>query len=208
MFGIGGQLVLTMQEWLKYKLYIFDLDDTLYRETDYLFAAYRRIAHKAADADDTREIEYWRYLCNSFMVDGRELLFQRFQSKYSLQMDVAQMLSILHHTECKLKLFPSARHLVNQLLINNKNVAILTNGNTEQQKQKVINLNIRQIWPQVTIVYAGEIAPKPSPIPIQQLMVQYQTQPSETIFIGDSVTDEQTSLNAGIDYIKACYLIK
>ena len=28
------------KEWFAYKLYVYDLDDTLYRETDYLFAAY------------------------------------------------------------------------------------------------------------------------------------------------------------------------
>ena len=36
------------QEWSKYKLVVFDLDNTLYRETDYLFAAYRRIAERCA----------------------------------------------------------------------------------------------------------------------------------------------------------------
>ncbi len=186
---------------------MFDLDNTLYNETDYLFAAYAQIAQKAAAGDKDLEEEYRCYLCHTFSTEGRHLLFQRFISRYQLRVTTDEMLAILRHTTCRLELFPSVAIILSELLKRKKDVAILTNGNPEQQRQKVSNLGIVSRWPQIRILYANETEQKPSPKAMLQLISEYGVQAGDTVLIGDSDIDKQTAINAKTDYIESCYLI-
>jgi len=195
-------------EWLKYKLYVFDLDDTLYRETDYLFAAYGRIGAYLAGGDAVKAQEYTRFLCDSFKQDGRQGLFQRLSERYTLHVPTEQLLGILRSTSCPLEMYEPMRQVLDELLQAGKAVAILTNGNPQQQQQKTVNLRIAQLYPRIEIVYAATIASKPSPEALHQLMSAHQSDAAQTVLIGNSETDRQTALNAGIDYIEACYLTK
>lgn len=187
------------QEWLKYKLIVFDLDNTLYCETDYLFAAYHRIAEECAATREEEDI-YWHYLCTSFNREGRKDLFQRFKAKYSISISIAQMISILRSTECELTLFEAQRSLIEKMLEAGKHVAILTNGNIEQQQQKVNNLRIQFLFPQIRIVYAAQYESKPSPAALQSMMADFEVLPSETLFIGDSEIDKETADRAKVNF--------
>lgn len=187
------------QEWSKYKLVVFDLDNTLYRETDYLFAAYRRIAELCASDSGNAET-YFTYLCTSFARDGRADLFQRFKNQYAVVLSVPQMLEVLRTTECALTLYPAKKDLIAQLLEQHKKVAVLTNGNSQQQRQKIANLQLKKLFPQVEVVYASEIESKPSPRALEQLMALMNVRPEETLFVGDGETDCRTAANAGVDF--------
>lgn len=187
------------QEWSKYKLIVFDLDNTLYCETDYLFAAYHRIAEMSATNSQETET-YYNYLCTSFVQKGREGLFQRFKEHYAVPLSISQMLSVLRNTECPLTLYQTKQQLIKHLLELGKNVAILTNGNNVQQHQKVTNLQIEKLFPQIMVVYASEIDSKPSPVALQQLMKKNNVTSSETLYIGDDEIDYETALNAGVDF--------
>ena len=196
------------QDWLKYKLYIFDLDNTLYQETDYLFAAYRQIAMHVASNDGVLADEYASYLCESFLQEGRQGLFQRFRAHFKLDLSIDEVLAILRSTKCRLQLFPQMREVLSQLLTSGKEIAILTNGNKEQQMQKIGNLDLSQIFPTINIVYAADIESKPSPKAVLELMINNKTSPADVVLIGDSDIDKQTALNAGIDFINVCYFMK
>lgn len=195
-------------EWLKYKLYVFDLDDTLYRETDYLYAAYGRIGEYIAAGDAEKAREYTRFLCDSFASEGRQGLFQRLLDHYKLDVSIEDLLGILRSTECPLELFDTMRSVLDELLRAGKQVVILTNGNPKQQQQKITNLRLTQLYPEIEIVYAATIAAKPSPEALWQLISAHHITAAQTVMVGDSETDRQTALNAGIDYIEACYLMK
>jgi len=187
------------KDWFEYKLYVYDLDDTLYRETDYLYAAYARIA-AACTADKAEQTVYTDYLCRSFREDGRQGLFQRFKERFRVEMSIEEMLLLLRHTECPLRLYETREQEIRTLLGKGKSVVILTNGNPEQQRQKVHNLRLAELFPQIEIIYAAETASKPSPIALLQRIAKEPIEKHEVLLIGDSVTDEQTALYAGVDY--------
>lgn len=195
-------------QWSKYKLVIFDLDNTLYRETDYLFAAYERIGNHLAGGNYARAMEYSHFLCRSFVEEGRKELFQRLIAKYELVTPIDELLSILWQTECSLELYPQMKQCIASLLAQQIEVAVLTNGQVVQQKQKVANLRLQELFPEIQVLYAAEIAAKPSPLAVEQLVHEKGVTKKQTVLIGDSEVDKQTALNAGIEYIDVCYLIK
>ena len=195
-------------QWSKYKLVIFDLDNTLYRETDYLFAAYERIGNHLAGENHARAMEYSHFLCRSFVEEGRKELFQRLIAKYELVTPIDELLSILRQTECSLELYPKMKQCIASILAQQIEVAVLTNGQVVQQKQKVANLRLQELFPEIQVLYAAEIAAKPSPLAVEQLIHKKGVIKKQTVLLGDSEVDKQTALNAGIEYIDVCYLIK
>ena len=183
------------KEWNAYKAYVYDLDDTLYRETDYLFAAYARIA-EACTTDPKKRAEYTDYLCRSFAVEGRQGLFQRFQAQYGVTLPIETMLSLLRTTECALELFPERKEEIEELLKQGKKIAVITNGNVLQQRQKVHNLRLQEIFPQIDIFYAAETESKPSPTMLITWMNKQGLAASEVLVIGDGETDCEMAMRA------------
>ena len=186
----------------KYKLYVFDLDNTLYCEKEYLFAAYRQITTTIAKGNVSHAEEYYRFLCDTFEEEGRSQLFQKLQTRFNLQIDMQELLDILRNTSCELHLFEPMRQQIRDLLRNGKQVAVLTNGNATQQRQKVHNLQLETFFPAMRICYAAEIDSKPSPTALLQLMQICGVKPCETLMIGDEYVDELTAKNAGVAFMK------
>ena len=69
----------------KYENFIFDLDNTLYDETEYLFRAYQNIAGKLSGKNAKKKAEYFKFLKNTFLKEGRQNLFDKFLINFGLQ---------------------------------------------------------------------------------------------------------------------------
>ena len=188
------------KEWYAYKAYVYDLDDTLYRETDYLYAGYARIA-EACTADKMKQAEYTDYLCRSFVTEGRQGLFQRFQAQYDVTLPIETMLSLLRTTECALVLFPERKKEIAELLEHGKKIAIITNGNVIQQRQKVHNLRLQEFFPQIDVFYAAETESKPSPSVLISWITKQGLEPTEVLVIGDSETDREMAMRANTGWL-------
>lgn len=189
---------------LQYSLYIFDLDNTLYRETDYLYGAYREIARALVPAEQAAEVE--SFLCKEFAAHGRARLFNRMAQAFHLPEEVVpQCLRLLrtYRPATPLPVYEGALQLLQQLKQANKQMALLTNGHVEQQKNKLKHLNIQSATFFNPIVWADEIARKPSPAAIQKILEQTGTSPAHCLMIGDSPIDEQAAIAAGTDFVYA-----
>jgi len=186
-----------------FSLFVFDLDDTLYRETEFLFSAYGEMANYVASRNGGNAEQYKSYLCKSFVEDGRGRLFDKFIANFHLDevVNVGSLLHIMREHKCELHLFPQAKLLLNYLLEAGKQVFILTNGNVEQQQNKVEGLSLPRLYPQIGVIYSNAIEPKPSPKGLEQILSQTGISKHRSVFIGDSSTDEQTAKNAGMCFL-------
>ncbi len=144
-----------MKSLINYGVVIFDLDNTLYCEDDYL-----SVLPKLT------------------------------------QNNLQEYLEIRRTAKVKINLYPMMKKMLIDLLLMGKNIAVLTNGNVQQQKNKVAQLD----WPEgkILFVYASEIEPKPSPRGLHYIMNKLGT---DAVFIGDSETDKQAAESAKIDFI-------
>ena len=77
-----------------------------------------------------------------------------------------------------------------------------------EEKNVVTIRELQELFPEIQVLYAAEIAAKPSPLAVEQLIHEKGVTKKQTVLIGDSEVDKQTALNAGIEYIDVCYLIK
>ncbi len=189
-----------------YKGIIFDLDDTLIIETDFLFHGYEKVASaialKNSHLDTYTLIEY---LQNTFLKNGRVGLFQQLFQKYQINnFTIEECLSILRNDESSItfELIPKMAILLKQISELGLSVGILTNGNPKQQSNKIKRINWQSFrLDENFIIFANTIKPKPDPAALYHLLNEMRLTPAEALLIGDSEVDRICAKAAGVDFI-------
>lgn len=187
----------------KYLVVIFDLDDTLYDEREYLFSGYRNIGVYIQKSVGGNAVLYSRFLIETFLSEGRHKLFDKFLANFELKnvVKIENLLFLLRHNQILLNVRSCIQVFLRELLAKKRKVYILTNGNVEQQQNKIRQLNIQDILPQIEVMYANMYTPKPSPDCIKRILMIENVTRDRVVLIGDSDVDMMTAKNAGIDFI-------
>lgn len=186
-----------------YQLYIFDLDNTLYAENDYLFAAYKQIAHYVEQNARTSAVLVERYLKQTYQSYGRNQLFDRMNDYFQLSISVDKYLDILRKVQVnpKFALFPEMEQILRAILDRKKPVYLATNGNRQQQVSKVAAIDWKDLLPHIQIVYCSDIEPKPSPASIVHILEKEKIKNEGAVFVGDSDGDQEAAHKAGVTFI-------
>ncbi len=187
---------------MKYTTIIFDMDGTLLDTNEVLKDLFFDTT-KYFDITVTPEFNYEENLG----VDVHELISNAFpqhiKNKNFSDDFVKQLVSNYNESVWKEKVAPFSgiKTLLTKLQSQSLNLAVLSNSPND-----VVNRMIEMYFPDTfTFVYGeSKINPKkPSPNGIQNLINKFDTDTSNTVLIGDSLVDCQTSINAGIDMIGA-----
>ncbi|MDC6352766.1 HAD family hydrolase [Zeaxanthinibacter sp. PT1] len=125
-------------------LIVFDLDDTLYNEIDYLRSAYTAIAKKIAKND-------WRLLYSSMFSRYRcgEDVFGWLSSKYPFKK--AELIDIYRTHKPNISLLEGAHNLMGEIKQKDGSLGILTDGRSHTQRNKISALGILELIDQVVI---------------------------------------------------------
>ncbi|MDX9727673.1 MAG: HAD hydrolase-like protein [Bacteroidales bacterium] len=188
----------------RFRVYIFDLDNTMYNEADYLFQGYAAISRFLADiSDDISETEIFCELKSRFLCEGRTGLFDKVLLKFKFDANlVKECVRILHSfsVEKKLILHNDVKILLERLIKPEKQIFILTNGNRTQQENKINSIDWGKLRNHIRIIYASDIEPKPSPAGVKKILTLAESSEAEAVFIGDSDTDRMCAMYSGIEY--------
>jgi HAD superfamily hydrolase (TIGR01549 family) len=190
----------------QYDHFIFDLDNTLIEEDLYLHVAYKEIATYTsmilAEKNDPDVL--YQYLYHTYHTEGRTQLLNKYIQKFSLPDDLMpELLQIMRTIKLseKLHLIEPAGQLLKTLISSHKTVAIATNGNKQQQQNKVNQTEWKDIASfHIPLYFAADYEPKPSPNVLLAVVNDLQLSKDKTIFVGDSITDEQSAISAGINF--------
>lgn len=189
----------------RYRLFVFDLDDTIYREEDYLLQGYDAVSRHLSEKTGCGSSDYiFDRLVTLFREQGRHKLFDTLLEELDCDKSlVASCVDVLRtfRVKKKLEMCPEVAGLLQELKGRNKKVYILTNGNPVQQRNKISNINWGNMTGYPVTVFADELSPKPSPAGIEQILLQSGIKETDTILIGDSEVDMQCAANAGIAFI-------
>jgi FMN phosphatase YigB (HAD superfamily) len=192
-----------LDKFKNFDLFIFDLDDTLYPEKDYLFKAYDQIGFVLSRNLNLDSFAISAFLKNTFLLEGREKLFDKFLKKYEKDPKyLSVMIETLRQTVIpeKINLYPMMYELLSEIIKLNKKVFVLTNGNPGQQRNKVKSINWFNLDSAIKFIYANEYEPKPSSFSVKMILSLEKVEISKVIFIGNSENDRLCASSAGIDY--------
>lgn len=185
------------------KLIIFDLDNTLFDEFIFLKGKMSKfLEHQRVDGElrDLILAEFEIY----FRKKDIELIIQHLNTKFNLKFSVNGYKNLLRDKEygVDISYFSGVYEVLTRLLELGFTIKLLTNGNKNQQQQKIKSLS-RTLNLCDKVVYAEEYAPKPDPVGINFIVKQEIMNKSEVLFVGDSKTDYDCAVKAQVDFMFA-----
>lgn len=195
----------SISDFYGFSLYIFDLDNTIYQEEDYLFQGYHAIAEYFALKDSSLDAtDLFLILKNIYQEEGREKLFNKFletiDTDHSHIPICLKILRTFNPAE-KLHINSIVKTFILDLITRGKIIFVLTNGNTLQQKNKIKNINWDGLDKSIQFVLANEFEPKPSPAGVEHILNISGVKKTKTLFIGDSEIDKLCAINSGITFL-------
>lgn len=188
----------------KYDFFLFDLDDTLYPEIDYLDGAYMNIANFLSKKTELVSQEIYKFLINEFNKNGRNSLFNKLFDEFNIEKIYMQdVLNVMrtYTPISKITLFPKMYRVLPKIIKNSIKVFIVTNGNEIQQKNKVSNIDWKLLDKSITFIYANEYNRKPSVDSFYFIEENFPINKKSAIMIGDSFFDKKYAENCKIDFM-------
>ncbi|MDO3642687.1 HAD hydrolase-like protein [Mucilaginibacter sp. L3T2-6] len=184
--------------------FIFELDDVLYPEKDYLYQVYYLFGGlleytTLIDAKQTTDL-----MIDTYITAGKELVFDNLKAK--LQVDEKYRaglrdLMITARLPLKLLLYQNMLNLLQDIVVDRKKIFIVTNGNREMQLNKIKQTEWHGLEQYLTVYFTDEFKPKPESDVIDLLIKDYNLQRREILMIENSETDRICAEASGIDYL-------
>lgn len=163
---------------------IFDLDDTLYPEKQYVRSGFRAVA-KCLDRDEAEE-KLWNYF-----VDGKNAI-DELLSEWGQQDQKEQCLHAYREHMPRIALYEGAEDMIRKLSAEGIYIGIITDGRVEGQKNKLAALGLDRLISDVIITdeLGGVQFRKPNDIAFRIMQCRWGIPFEEMMYIGDNLNKD------------------
>lgn len=168
------------------KAVIFDLDDTIYNEREFVNEGFKEVCmflsqkYKVEKEVLFRETEE---ILNSF---GRGKIFNILQQKYTFKEDINKLVEIYRSVKPTLSLYDDAKEVLSYFK-NKVKIGIITDGKASVQWNKVNSLELEKYVDKIIVTddYGKEYW-KPHEYSYRQMLKHFNCEPNEAVYIGDN----------------------
>ena len=171
------------------KLVIFDLDDTLISEAEYVKSGYKVISKYIEEkfkinCSDTFE-KLWSYFKNKEK-DTFNKLLDEYQISYTKE-DIVELVNVYrNHVPC-IAFFDDVIPFLNELKSRNIHTGIISDGYLTTQKNKLEALEAYLKFDYIILTdELGREYWKPNPKAFEMIMEKFNLKPEEIIYVGDN----------------------
>ena len=166
---------------------IFDMDDTLYVEMDYVVSGFKAVSDYLHNTMHLPKSSTLEIMLNELEQNGRGLVFNAVltASKVYSKALVKKCLSVYRLHKPNISLGKETKACLSRFM--NSKKYVLTDGNKVVQAQKVEALGLAEVMDGIFITHRFGLAhSKPSPYCYFKIIDQEQVPPSEAVYIGDN----------------------
>lgn len=187
----------------KHKVIVFDLDDTLYKEIDFLKSAYRHIAGLLSNKTIS-ECEIYQLLWNTYQEGGNA--FETVIKKYGFQLfSVEWMLNVYRqHNPCIL-LDKETAMTLKRLTAEGMTLGIISDGRYVQQMNKIEALGLKEYICEDNIVINTDIGHMKPDIRSFRYFMEKYGKDCEYWYVGDNTAKDFIAPNS-LKWRTACLL--
>ena len=187
------------------KAFIFELDNVLYPERDYLLQVYYLFANFIEFTETVpTSSELVNFLKTAYETHGPGDLFQKASQMFGIDQKYKEHFEKLHYTArlpLKLVLFEPMLNLLQEMVIDRKQIFLVTNGKPEVQPNKIKQVEWNGLEKYLVVYFANEIKPKPDTDILELILGKHQLLRKELVVIGCSDVDEEFASASGVDFI-------
>lgn len=189
----------------KYGSFIFDLDDVLYPERDFLLQVYYLFANFMEYTEQLNAQEIIAFMKNEYETAGAAGIFDKTARMFPIPAKYEENFNLLHRTAklpLKLLLFEPVMRFMQDLVVDRKQIFLLISGDPEQQLNKIRQVEWNGLEQYLRVYFADEIAIKPSPESLLYLVDTHSLDRNQMLMIGLHSHDEEMAKAAEINYLK------
>lgn len=167
---------------------VFDLDDTLYNEIDFLVSAYKEIAEVISINNDIcgSDVDIFNFMYSSYLNKQNpfENVIEHFQIK---NFSVTELLALYRNHFPSISLASDVKELLDYLNENSIQIGIITDGRSIQQRNKIKALNLEKY---TNLIVISEEFGTEKPSVANYKYVEQEKPNSNYTYIGDNITKD------------------
>lgn len=194
------------------KAFIFELDEVLYPEKDYLLQVYYLFAQFIEYGEQINGAEIVAFMQQTYTDDPSQAteIFQKtiakfnIPEKYQLNFDL-----LLQNARLPLKLLLFNRMLLflNEISNQDKQLYLFVSGDPAMQLNKIRQMEWNGLERNLVVYFAEESVPKPSPEGLDNILKKHNLKNNEVVFIGKTELDKECAANAEIEFLNVDKLL-
>jgi len=173
---------------------VFDLDDTLYLERDYVRSGFCQVASEVARVAPLPAEATFLFLWYRFTSGARgntfDLLLEQHKSLLS-SFDTSKLVGIYRSHSPEIELSESIRILLQSLRAHDCALGIISDGAFASQQAKVIALGLNSLVDQIVLTDIwGSSCWKPHPQGFMTITKAWQLEPRQMVYVADNPTKD------------------
>lgn len=164
----------------KIKGVIFDLDDTLYSEKEYVRSGYKAVAEYLGSADYAEKLL-------SFFEDGRFAIDELLR-EIGRESEKGECLNVYRSHKPTIHLYDGVAEMIQELKEKGIKVGIITDGRPKGQRNKLESLGLDKMVEDVIITdeLGGTQFRKPCDIAFRIMITKWRMNPADVMYVGDN----------------------
>jgi FMN phosphatase YigB (HAD superfamily) len=187
----------------KHSAIIFELDNVIYPEKDYLFQVYYLFASliEYLELHDAKVLT--DLMIATYNTEGKDVVFDRVKEKFAIDEKYRinfQHLLLTAKLPLKLLVYQAVLELLQDIVVDRKKIFIVTNGNPALQLNKIKQTEWHGLEAYLTCYFSEETLPMPEPDALHLLMKEHDLKRKDLIMIVNSEAAKLSAEACGIDY--------
>jgi putative hydrolase of the HAD superfamily len=171
------------------KAIIFDLDDTLISEKQYIESGFRHIAKLLSDRYDKKEIELYKVLNKLFINSPKNVfnrLFETFEIPYTKKQIIELVEEYRNHVP-NIDFYNDVLPCLDVLKNKKIKMGVITDGYTNAQRNKLMTVNANNHFDEIVVTdELGREFWKPHPKAFEIMKEKLNVEFHEMIYVGDN----------------------
>lgn len=182
----------------KFKAVIFDLDDTLYPEMDYVISGFKVVSQYVSTKINMESHKVFDSLLKLFEED-RINVFNRLLEPYDIDKDkiTQECVDLYRYHYPDISLSSEVHELLHWLKEKGFKIGIITDGRPEGQWNKIKALGLEKYCDHIIVTdeLGGVKYRKPNEVPYKKILRELGVDAEETVYVGDNPAKDFISAN-------------
>ena len=180
------------------KAVVFDLDDTLISEKEYIRSGFKQVARKIAKENNFNQEEVFKLMLDMFNEDSKNV-FNRVLEKLNIQYDkenIKELINYYREHIPDIKLYDDAKYIIEVLYKKGIKLGIITDGYTVTQRNKLKVLDIDKYFEHIVVTdELGREFWKPHQKPYEIIKEKLGLEYENMVYVGDNVSKDFVTAN-------------
>jgi len=190
--------------------FIFQLDDVLYPERDYLLQVYYLFAQFMEYAEQMDGQEIIRFMKETYEREGGADLFLKTAGKFGLPEKYTYNFDLLHQNArlpLKLLLFTPVLTMIQEIIAAGRRLFLLADGDPEKQLNKIRQIEWNGAEQYLTVYFTEEIAKGSIAGAIDIIAGKHDLDADKIVFVGRDYQTEKEFVSGKVKFLPVAKLL-